>query len=92
MATIVPSPPAKTSKGEPPSREETRGNVLKPELGRVVALNFKVPAEFKKDFKIAAATYGVTQSELLRQAFTEWLQRHGMTPAISRADGHLSSV
>ena len=33
--------------------------------------------EFKRDFKIAAATQGITQSELLQQAFTEWRQRHG---------------
>jgi hypothetical protein len=42
-----------------------------------VALNFRVPAEFKRDFKIAAATQGITQSELLQQAFSEWRQRHG---------------
>jgi hypothetical protein len=43
----------------------------------VVALNFRVSPDFKKDFKIAAATHGVTQSDLLQQAFGEWRQRHG---------------
>jgi len=80
MATSVPTP-LRSTKGEPPAREETRDNVQKPELARMVALNFRVPAEFKRNFKIAAATYGVKQSELLQQAFTEWLQRHGMTAA-----------
>ena len=80
MTTMVPPPPGKFTKGEPPTRDETRGNVLKPESGKYVALNFKVPAEFKRDFKIAAATYGITQSDLLQQAFTDWLQRHGLTP------------
>jgi hypothetical protein len=80
MATSVPTP-LRTTKGEPPPREETRDNVQKPESARMVALNFRVPAEFKRNFKIAAATYGVKQSELLQQAFTEWLQRHGLAAA-----------
>jgi hypothetical protein len=36
-----------------------------------------VPADVKKNFKIAAATHGITQSELLVKAFEEWQQRHG---------------
>ena len=80
MPTSVPAP-LRSTKGEPPALEETRDNVQKPELARMVALNFRVPAEFKKNFKIAAATYGVKQSELLQQAFTEWLQRHGLAAA-----------
>ena len=43
----------------------------------MVALNFRVSPDFKKAFKIAAATHGVTQSDLLQQAFDEWLRRHG---------------
>lgn len=80
MAMVVPPPPGKLSKGEPPTREETRGNISKPESGKYVALNFRVPAELKRDFKIAAATYGVTQSELLQQAFSNWRQQHGLQP------------
>jgi hypothetical protein len=80
MPTSVPIP-LRGTKGEPPSPEETRDNIKKPELARMVALNFRVPAEFKRNFKIAAATYGVKQSELLQQAFAEWLQRHGMAAA-----------
>jgi hypothetical protein len=80
MPTSVPAP-LRSTKGEPPPLEETRGNVQKPELERMVALNFRVPAEFKRNFKIAAATYGVKQSELLQQAFAEWLQRHGLAAA-----------
>ena len=77
MVISIPAP-VRTTKGEPPVREENSDNVHKPELARMVALNFRVPAEFKKNFKIAAATYEVKQSELLQQAFTEWMQRHGM--------------
>ncbi len=49
--------------------------VRKDVLSNTVALNFRVPAEFKKNFKIAAATYGLKQSELLQQLFSEWLKQ-----------------
>jgi hypothetical protein len=75
MPTNTPSPP--TKKGEPPTRDETRRNLSKPQPAKIVALNFRVPAEFKKEFKIASATNGITQSELLQQAFEEWKKRHG---------------
>jgi hypothetical protein len=78
MATKPPPPPRKIAdKGEPPERIETRENLTKPEPGNMVALNFRVPAEFKKDFKVAAATAGITQSELLAQAYKLWNQKHG---------------
>ena len=37
-----------------------------------VALNFRVPADFKRDFKIAVATHGVPQSEESR--LVSWMQ------------------
>jgi hypothetical protein len=80
MPTSVPAP-LSSANGEVPVREAISDNVHKPELARMVALNFRVPAEFKKNFKIAAATYGIKQSELLQQAFAEWMQRHGMAAA-----------
>lgn len=77
MATSIPTPPLKSGKGEPPLRNQTRNNLSKPSPGDNTALNFRVPSEFKKDFKIAAASQGITQSELLRQAFMQWKERHG---------------
>jgi len=78
MATQLPPPPKKMStKGEPPAEIETKRNLSKPDSGKIVALNFRVPASFKRDFKIAAASNGITQSELLQQAFEEWRHRHG---------------
>lgn len=44
----------------------------KTEKKKMVALNFRVPTDFKRDFKIAAAMHGITQSDLLQQAFEEW--------------------
>jgi hypothetical protein len=78
VPTTPPPPPRRSEpKGEPPERTYTRHNLVKPEPAETVALNFRVSAEFKRDFKIAAATQGITQSELLQQAFAEWRQRHG---------------
>lgn len=78
MTTKTPVPPKRTkTKGEPPPPNETRSNLSKPEPSETVALNFRVPADFKRDFKIAAAVHGITQSELLQKAFIEWQQRHG---------------
>lgn len=48
----------------------------KTEKKKIVALNFRVPADFKRNFKIAAATHGITQSDLLQQAFEEWKAKH----------------
>jgi hypothetical protein len=80
MPRSVPAP-LNSAKEEPPVHQATRDHVHKPELVQMVALNFRVPAEFKKNFKIAAATYGMKQSELLQQAFAEWMHRHGMAAA-----------
>lgn len=70
--------PLRGTKEESPGKEATSDHVAKPEFGKMVALNFRVPGEFKRNFKIAAATYGMKQSELLQQAFVEWMQRRGM--------------
>ncbi len=78
MATNIAPPPGKiNAKGEPPTKEETKKNLLKPDMGKIVPLNFRVPASFKRDFKVAAANYGITQSELLQIAFKTWQEKHG---------------
>jgi hypothetical protein len=78
MATKTPPPPKKKSaKGEPPRSSETRSNLMKPEPAKLVDLNFKVSAEFRKDFKIAAATHGIKQVELLQEIFEYWSQAKG---------------
>lgn len=43
-----------------------------------VALNFHVPVEFKKKFKIAAVNLGITQTELLKVIFDEWEKEHNI--------------
>lgn len=76
MATKPPPPPRKPGKGEPPASDETKSNLEKPEPGELVDLNFKVSKEFRKDFKIAAATRGVKQIELLQEIFRFWSERN----------------
>lgn len=78
MATKPPPPPKKKStKGEPPKSSEMRSNLTKPEPAKLVDLNFKVAADFRKDFKIAAATQGLKQVELLQSIFEYWSERKG---------------
>ncbi len=68
---------AQSGAGDVPTGIETPAREPKIGSNRVVALNFRVSPDFKKAFKIAAATHGVTQSDLLQQAFDEWQQRRG---------------
>lgn len=78
MATKPPPPSRKRpDKGEPPKPEQTRANLDTPQPNELANLNFKVPAEFKRDFKIAAAHKGITQVELLQEIFEFWSQHHG---------------
>lgn len=78
MAIDIPPPSSSSrSKGEPPAASSVRGNLAKPEPASIVALNFKVPASFKRDFKHAACDYGITQSELLQRLFETFRTRSG---------------
>jgi hypothetical protein len=81
MPVNTPHPPRLVRKGDPPEKAETRGNVSKPDPGQTVALNFRVPSTLKRDFKIASATHGITQSALLVEAFAEWQRKHGYVQA-----------
>jgi hypothetical protein len=71
------NPPVPSSAVDAPAGGETPAGGAKLGANRVVALNFRVSPDFKKAFKIAAATHGITQSGLLQQAFDEWRQRNG---------------
>ena len=78
MATKTPPPPRKRpEKGEPPKPEQTRSNLDKPQSDELANLNFKVPSDFKRDFKIAAAQRGITQVNLLQEIFEFWSQHQG---------------
>jgi hypothetical protein len=76
-ANAPPTSGRKNTKGELPMKDETKRKLSKPDMGKIVLLNFRVPASFKRDFKIAAARYGITQSELLQKVFEEWQEKYG---------------
>lgn len=70
----VPPPKRGKGKGEPPQqgKETTKGNLTKPGAGDLANLNFKVPVEFKREFKVAAASLDLSQVDFLKQIFEYW--------------------
>jgi hypothetical protein len=58
------------------SSKKTSAKAVVKDKTKGIAINFRVPLEFKRNFKIAAATHEITQSELLLQIFEEWQQKH----------------
>ena len=44
-------------------------NISKKEDGALVDLNFKVSSEFKREFRLWAASHDMTQKKVLEQAF-----------------------
>jgi len=64
-------PPKRSAKGTPPPPTKTVDNLRKPETGTTAPapLNFKVPPDFRRDFKIYAAQHGMKLNELLYEAF-----------------------
>lgn len=69
MAKVAPPPSAKSRKGAPPPLAQTVGNLDKPEPNTLQPLNFKVPPDFKREFKSYAAQHDVSMSQLLQEAF-----------------------
>lgn len=70
MSNKIPHPPrVKDLKGSPPEKSSVKRNLTQADPNEIVALNFRVPASFKKDFKVMAAILGITQSALLQEAF-----------------------
>jgi len=73
------SPPKKSvkssTKGEPPARTQTHQNLEKPHTGALKDLNFKVPAEFKKEFQQLALDEDKNGKELLMDIFRFYKNR-----------------
>ncbi|NWN92949.1 hypothetical protein HLV39_15760 [Marinobacter adhaerens] len=59
--------------GKPAQKSQTAGrsslNTRKREAGSLVDLNFKVTPEFKREFKLWAASHDLKQKEVLEEAF-----------------------
>ncbi len=58
-----------TTKGAPPPKTATRENLDKPDDGKSIPLNFKVTAEFRRDFRVYAAMHDLSLTEVLYRAF-----------------------
>lgn len=77
MAKVGP-PPKRSTKGAPPASSAERfANLERPAPGDLKPLNFKVPAEFHREFKGYAAARGISMLELLTEGFRLVKERHG---------------
>ena len=63
-------PPKKSLKGIPPLPVITVANLDRPESTALTAMNFKVPEEFHREFKLYAVQHGMTMGDLLRESFS----------------------
>ncbi|MDX1939527.1 MAG: hypothetical protein SFU99_03190 [Saprospiraceae bacterium] len=68
--------PARQRKGAPPAEEVASVNLTKISDTDLVAINFKVPAAFRKTFKQYAAELGVPMTDLLIKAVEEFRKRN----------------
>jgi hypothetical protein len=69
MANVPPPKAAKSRKGAPPAMLHTVGNLEKPEPTTMVNMNFKVPPDFRREFKTYAAQQGISMLDLLQEGF-----------------------
>ena len=63
-----PAPAAVPAEGEAKTDAATEGGQ---------PLNFRVPAEFRRDFKVYAAQHGLKLNELLRRSFEAYRSQQG---------------
>jgi hypothetical protein len=75
MTTKV--PPPKKQREAPPQLKETPENLEKKPPLDTETLNFKVAAEFKREYKVYAASRGMTMIDLLEQSYQIYKERHG---------------
>ncbi|MCB1806604.1 MAG: hypothetical protein KDJ99_16085 [Candidatus Competibacteraceae bacterium] len=63
---------AKSKKGPPPPPQEVTDNLQKPDSGDMVPLNFRVPPDFRREFKSYAVAHDMSMVELLKRAFDKY--------------------
>jgi hypothetical protein len=73
----VPPPAKKSRKGLPPPVQSTVGNLEKSEPGTLKPLNFKVPAEFHREFKVYASQQGISMLDLLQEGYKAIREQRG---------------
>lgn len=62
-------PPRKSAKGLPPSPIIALANLDRPEPTVLTPMNFRVPEEFHREFKLFAVQHGKSMVDLLQEAF-----------------------
>ena len=67
---------AKAPKALKPGTRSVR-NADKPDAARPMPLNFKVPADFRREFKTYAAQHNKKLNQLLYEAFAALKAKHG---------------
>lgn len=68
--------PRRSTKGTPPTAEESPRNLDIPDSGDLAPLNFKVEPAFRREFKTYASTLGISMKELLDRSFREYQRLH----------------
>ena len=79
--TKVPLP---RGKGEPPAPTNTIGNLDRPETEELVSLNFRVPKQFRRDFKIFAAQNDRDGIDALKEVFSRLMYDESGIEALSK--------
>jgi hypothetical protein len=70
-----PKKPAANSKGAPPASptaaeaKNTHGFTDKADNAQMVAVNYSVTEEFRREYKLFAAMHGMTMTEVLKESF-----------------------
>lgn len=87
MSITAPNKPARQTKGTPPEApkavapaegKKKTGNTSKPSSSDYVALNFSVDAEFRKEFRLLAATRDMPMTDLLKEGFELLKAKYGI--------------
>ena len=73
MAKI--SKPVRITKGTPPPEMEASRTLTRAEDSELSPLNFKVPAEFKREFKTLAAQMDISMVELMMRCFQVYKEK-----------------
>ena len=81
MADTGKKPVKKKVKGTPPTTASgpttVTNNTDKAAKGDLIPLNFAVPAEFKKDFKLFATMNDIAMVDLLKKSFEFYKENKG---------------
>jgi hypothetical protein len=70
-------PPLRRGKGEPPPQLAALDNLARGEAVRLKPLNFKVPADFHREFKTFAAMNGMSMLSVLTESFRLYREHKG---------------